>query len=215
MRKKIVIMEIKRKYTDEPGADKGAIHLMINRWCGNSCPLCCNKQYDLDTVPVVTVEELKAAHTVMLTGGDPFAVYDIDSFCSHLRLDYPNIKQLYIYTSGGVMFTNDDIIHHYDRFFTRVDGINFSPKSKYDYAAIKKMLTNRHFAIDFITHARSNRIILMPNDFMTCEQQEEYINSLHLKGLASYGAKFVVEYREWQEDFKPNGGVWRRLPVFL
>jgi hypothetical protein len=67
-------METKRKYTDEPGADKGAIHLMINRWCGNSCPLCCNKQYDLDTVPVVTVEELKAAHTVMLTGGDPFYV---------------------------------------------------------------------------------------------------------------------------------------------
>lgn len=30
-------METKRKYTDEPGADKGAIHLMINRWCGNSC----------------------------------------------------------------------------------------------------------------------------------------------------------------------------------
>lgn len=66
------LMETKRKYTDEPGSDKGAIHLMINRWCGNSCPLCCNKQYDLDTVPVVTVEELKAAHTVMLTGGEPF-----------------------------------------------------------------------------------------------------------------------------------------------
>ena len=45
-------MEIKRKYTDEPGADKGSIHLMINRRCGNSCPLCCNRQYDLETVPV-------------------------------------------------------------------------------------------------------------------------------------------------------------------
>lgn len=55
----------------------------------------------------------------------------------------------------------------------------------------------------------------MPNDFMTREQQEEYIKSLPLEGLAVYGAKFDVEYREWQEEFQPNGGVWRRLPVFL
>ena len=59
-------MKTKRKYTDEPGFDKGAIHLMINRTCTNSCPLCCNKQYDLDTVPVATVEELKVAHTKKL-----------------------------------------------------------------------------------------------------------------------------------------------------
>ena len=203
-------METKRKYTDEPGADKGAIHLMITRWCGNSCPLCCNKQYDLDTVPVVTVEELKAAHTVMLTGGDPFAVYDIGSFCSRLRRDYSNIKRLYIYTSGSQMIFNEDV-HRY----LNVDGINFSPKSKYDYEAIKKMLTNSDFAVDVFFHIRNNRIILMPNDFMTREQQEEDIKSLPLEGLAFYGAKFEVEYREWQEEFKPNGGVWRRLPVFL
>lgn len=208
-------METKRKYTDEPGADMGAIHLMITRWCCCNCPLCCNKQYNLNTVPVATVEELKAAHTVMLTGGDPFAVDGILDFCSHLRHDYPNIKQLYIYTSGGLMSSNEDIIKHYDRFCTHVNGINFSPKTKYDYAAIRQMLKNRNFAISFFIHARSNRIILMPNDFMTRKQQEEYIKSLPLKGLAFYGAKFDVEYRDWQEEFKPNGGVWRRLPVFL
>lgn len=77
------------------------------------------------------------------------------------------------------------------------------------------MLTKRSFALGFFRCVRNNRIILMPNDFMTREQQEEYIESLPLKGLAVYGAKFEVEYREWQEEFKPNGGVWRRLPVFL
>ena len=111
--------------------------------------------------------------------------------------------------------TFNNVINHYCRLYTHVDGINFSPKSKYDYAVIKKMLTNGDFAIEFFAHARSNRIILMPNDFMTREEQEKFIDSLHLKGLAFYGAKFEVEYREWQEEFKPNGGVWRRLPVFL
>ena len=208
-------METKRKYTDEPGVDKGAIHLMITRWCGDLCRLCCNKQYDLDTIPVATVEELKAAHTVMLTGGEPFFLQDITGFCARLRLDYPNVKQLYIYTSGFEMSRNERILRNSCSLFRYVDGINFSPKSKADYEAIKMMLTNGDFAIEFFAHARSNRIILMPNDFMTRDQQEEYIKSLPLEGLAFYGAKFGVEYREWQEEFQPNGGVWRRLPVFL
>ncbi len=208
-------MNTKLKYIDEPGADKGIIHLMVNRFCGNSCPLCCNKQYDLDTVPVATVEELKAAHTVLLTGGDPFAVQNITDFCSHLRHEYSNIKHVYIYTSGWCMFFNKEFRRYPEQFFGNVDGINFSPKTKADYEAIKTMLTDGDFAIDFFAHVRSNRIILMPNDFMTREDQEEYIESLPLKGLAFYGAKFEVEYREWQEDFKPNGGIWRRLSVFL
>lgn len=208
-------METKRKYTDEPGADKGAIHLMINRRCGNSCPLCCNRQYDLETVPVATVEELKAAHTVMLTGGEPFVVPGIVDFCSHLRFDYPNIKQLYVYTSGCEMFCYDELSFDPSYFSLNVDGINFSPKIEIDYKAIKKMLTKKSFALDFFHFVPNNRIILMPNDFMTREQQEEYIKSLPLEGLAFYGAKFEVEYREWKEEFQPNGGVWRRLPVFL
>ena len=77
------------------------------------------------------------------------------------------------------------------------------------------MLTKKSFALEFFNLVRSNRIILMPNGFMTREQQEKYIESLPLKDLAVYGTKFEVEYREWQEEFKPNGGVWRRLPVFL
>lgn len=208
-------MNTKRKYIDEPGADKGIIHLMINRFCVNSCPLCCNKQYDLDTVPVATVEELKAAHTVMLTGGEPFYVQGIAEICSHLRHDYPNVKQLYIYTSGRFMFAYNDVINRPYFYHPYIDGINFSPKSRWDYDAIKGMLTNGNFALEFFSHVHSNRIILMPNDFMTREEQEEYIESLPLKGLAFYGANFEVEYREWQKEFKPNGGVWRRLSVFF
>lgn len=208
-------METNRKYTDKSGADKGAIHLMITRWCCCNCPLCCNKQYNLNTVPVTTVEELKTAHTVMLTGGEPFVVPGIVDFCSHLRFDYPNIKQLYVYTSGCEMFCYDELSFDPYYFSLNVDGIYFSPKIEIDYKAIKKMLTKKSFALEFFHFVPNNRIILMPNDFMTREQQEKYIESLPLKDLAVYGAKFEVEYRDWQEEFKPNGDVWRRLPVFL
>ena len=208
-------MKTNRKYTDEPGADKGAIHLIINKFRSSICPFCCNKQYDPDTIPVATVKELKAAHTVMLTGGEPFVAPGIIDFCSHLRFDYPNIKQLYVYTSGYEMSCHDELSFDPYYFSRNVDGIYFLPKIEIDYKAIKKMLTKKSFALGFFHLVRNNRIILMPNDFMTREQQEEYIESLPLKVLAVYGAKFEVEYREWQEEFKPNGGVWRRLPVFL
>lgn len=179
-------MEIKRKYTDEPGADKGAIHLMINRWCGNSCPLCCNRQYDLETVPVATVEDLKAAHTVMLTGGDPFYVESLMDILAQLRYDYHNIEYVYIYTSGFPMLENVDILRYPEQFFSGVNGINFSPKSILDYAAIREMLSNPQYIFQCSAYLRNNRIILMPNDFMTRKQQEEYIKSLPLEGLASY-----------------------------
>lgn len=208
-------MGTKRKYTDESGVDTGNIHLMINIFCGNNCVLCYKKQYDLDTVPVATVEELKAAHTILLTGGDPFAVQNITDFCSHLRHDYTNIKHLYIYTSGREIFSNKDLCRYPEQVYEKVDGIYFSPKCRADYEAIRNILTNGDFAIDFFGHVRNNRIILMPNDFLTREQQEKYIESLPLKGLAFYGAKFEVEYREWQEEFNLNGGVLRRLSVFL
>ena len=157
MRKKIVIMEIKRKYTDEPGADKGAIHLMINRFCGNSCPLCCNNQYDLDTVPVVTVEELKAAHTVMLTGGDPFYVKSLMDILAHLRYEYHNIEYVYIYTSGFPMFKNEDILRYPEQFFSGVNGINFSPKSISDYAVIREILSNPQYIFQFSARRCSRR----------------------------------------------------------
>lgn len=209
------LMETKRKYTDESGADKRIIHLIINKFRGSIFPFCCKNQYDLDTVPVATVEELKAAHTVVLTGGEPFVVPGIIDFCSHLRFDYPNIKQLYVCTSGYEMSCHDELAFDPYYFSRNVNGIYFSPKIEIDYKAIKKMLTKKSFALEIFHLVRSNRIIIMPNDFMTREEQEKFIESLHLKGLAFYGAKFEVEYREWQEEFKPNGGVWRRLPVFL
>lgn len=34
-------------------------HLYITHKCGHNCPLCCNRLYDIDKLPVITVEDLK------------------------------------------------------------------------------------------------------------------------------------------------------------
>lgn len=51
--------KMKRLYKDEENADHTIIHLMVNSKCTNRCENCCNNQYNLDKVPVVTVEELQ------------------------------------------------------------------------------------------------------------------------------------------------------------
>ena len=71
---------------------KGIIHLMITAKCDRNCPNCCNNQYSLDDIPVVTEEELQEAHTIYLTGGEPFAYAYPTTLARRLKSKYPNIK---------------------------------------------------------------------------------------------------------------------------
>lgn len=48
---------------------KNIIHLYTISECGKKCPMCCNKLYDIETIPVVSIKELRSADTVCLTGG--------------------------------------------------------------------------------------------------------------------------------------------------
>lgn len=58
----------------------------------------------MDNVPTITANELKSADTVCLTGGDPFLYSGLQTFISRLREQYPNIKNLYAYTSGSALY---------------------------------------------------------------------------------------------------------------
>ena len=67
------------------------MHLMILDNCDHKCNLCCNKMYDIDKIPVATVEEMKTVHTVCITGGEPFmSNINIDRFALNLKKQFPN-----------------------------------------------------------------------------------------------------------------------------
>lgn len=168
---------MKRIYKDEENADHSVIHLMINSQCTNHCPDCCNNQYDLNTVPVVTVEELKAAKVVLLTGGEPFLIPGLLSFVQSLRMQFKNIERLYIYTSGAGMYRTRK---HWAKagFTVFVDGINFSPKSRMDEFAIRQLFSNNLYR-NLMGYMMSSRFILMDYpDKMT--NDDSFINDLRL-----------------------------------
>lgn len=102
------------------------MHLMILSKCDHSCKLCCNKLYDIDEIPVATVEELKTVHTVCITGGEPFmSNININQLAMSLKDQYPNVKNVYVYTSGDAFYLN---LYNYGYDF--LDGINFAPKKQ-------------------------------------------------------------------------------------
>ena len=204
--------KLRRIYKDEENADHTIIHLMVNSNCTNRCKDCCNNQYNLDKVPVATVEELQNAKVVLLTGGEPFLLADIHDFVKSLRWQYQNIEKLYIYTSGYAMYKTRDKWLCYGDFGLYVDGINFSPKCNGDEKAIKKLFDDTDASL-FLLHNMSNRIILMDYEGKTTDD-DEFIQSLNCSDV-SLSAKFSIENRAFQKKFQPNGGVWRRLPIFL
>ena len=204
--------KLRRIYKDEENADHTIIHLMVNSNCTNRCNDCCNNQYNLDKVPVATVEELQNAKVVLLTGGEPFLLADIHDFVKSLRWQYQNIEKLYIYTSGYAMYKTRNKWLRERRIGLYVDGINFSPKCNGDEKAIKKLFDDTDARL-FLFHNMSNRIILMDYEGKTTDD-DEFIQSLNCSDV-SPSAKFSIENRAFQKKFQPNGGVWRRLPIFL
>lgn len=83
------------------------MHLMILDNCDHKCNLCCNKMYDIDKIPVATVEEMKTVHTVCITGGEPFmSNINIDRFALNLKKQFPNVENVYVYTSGSAFVFN-------------------------------------------------------------------------------------------------------------
>lgn len=201
-------------YKDESGADKGDIHLMVNNLCYHGCKLCCNRQYDLASVPVITVEELRNAHTVTLTGGEPFLLPGLDGLLSGLRHDYKNVKNLYVYTSGAEMFYQRS---RWNRWGAAglINGYNISPKNETDFKALEMMFRDSENIYELFTGVKHNRFIFTEGGLFNHHYYETFLERLRPYCFAETWLSFDVEYRQWQEDFKPNGGVWRRLPIFF
>lgn len=117
--------------------DDKIIHLFILNECTHHCKMCCNKQYSIDDIPVVTVEELKKAETVLLTGGEPFLLDGVCNLAERIKQQYNNVRMIYVYTCGDSLLDylkRGNKLHH-------IDGVNISPKNKYDAECVNEMFS--------------------------------------------------------------------------
>lgn len=178
------------------------LHLFITDTCRHDCPLCCNKLYVIDEIPTVTVSLLKRADTVCLTGGEPLSLDPIDfyNFCLELRSQYPNIKNLYVYTSGKELKNHWDTLKYLTTYKT-LSGINVAPKDTEDWDGF--VHTYKEFP-EFWDNLESNRLYVFD------DQREAYAKVK--PKLAGINAEILG--RKWQQVFNtPDNEYFVRLPI--
>lgn len=166
---------------------KGVIHLLVTTLCNRKCKYCCNKQYDLNDVPYVTDDELREAHTLCITGGEPFLFSIPSNIAVHYKRIFPNIKNVYVYTNAmELAFFVTNACN-----FIGIDGLSISIKTKEDAEIFDQYIKDN----DNIKYKPSN-ILYVFDDLYDKEEIEG----------------FKVIQREWKKDFKPaEDSIFRKI----
>ncbi len=162
---------------------------MVTPLCNRNCEYCCNKQYDLNDIPVITDNELKNAHTLLLTGGEPFAYTNPSAIAKYYKSRYPNIKNVYVYGNAVEFEKFINQFYGVNNMLKGIDGVSISIKNIADLYSFMSIVRNT-----FVSTLNSNRLYvfknLVPRDI----------------------GNFDIIHREWQEEFKPaNDSIFRRL----
>lgn len=164
------------------------IHLMVTSLCDRDCPYCCNKQYDLSTIPQVSDEELRLAENIFLTGGEPFTFSQPAEIADCLKRKYKNIKKVIVYTNAYELYcylTREGSLGH-------IDGLTVSLKEYKDKDYFEGILT---YLKDY-PKCSSNRLY--------------YFSDFLIEGLDTSG--FEVFAREWQLNSVPApDSIFRRI----
>lgn len=176
------------------------MHLMILNKCDHSCELCCNKLYNIDELPVATVDELKTISTLCITGGEPFmSGINIDQLARRAKKQFPNIKKVYVYTSGSALLGTSLY-----QTFDYIDGVNIAPKNKLDWKSLGS-LTPGHNTLG-LSSLKENRLYVFKDQINEFNDHKQIAKLLNL----------TVIYRVWDKEFNtPDSEIFRRLPIFL
>ncbi len=181
------------KLNERTEKTKGIIHLLTTTLCNRNCRYCCNKQYDLNSIPYVTDEELREAEIICVTGGEPVLYSNPSQIARRLKASYPNIKTIYVYANAIELYeylNRENFAQRVDS----IDGFTTSIKSKGDELAFKALVhSDIGKALEHVT--KSNIVYL----FKGCEKPIDLGN-------------FKLIEREWQEDFKPaDDSIFRKI----
>ena len=167
---------------------KYIIHIMVTSLCNRNCKFCCNNQYDLDSIPHVTEEELTEAHTILLTGGEPFKYAQPNEIAKYYKKRYPNIKNVYVYGNAKEF---DEYMGR-DGSLDSIDGVSISIKTNEDMFHFESLVSYE------VLKGRSNILY----NFLNIEP--------HI--LEEYKDVFKIIKRTWQKEFKPSpNSIFRRI----
>ncbi len=182
-------------------------HILVTRTCDHKCPVCCNKLYDLDKLPAVTPDNLREADTVCLTGGEPLLLgYEqLYTLARRIRTQYPNIKKLYVYTSGQRLKKIQE--YSWCDLSKYINGFSVSPKGLSEWVAFAEFAANKILSEISTSRNMSNRLYVFDEQVESWERVKDAYN-LHLD------SSWNVIGRKWDKTFKtPENEHFVRLPI--
>jgi MoaA/NifB/PqqE/SkfB family radical SAM enzyme len=169
---------------------KGVIHLMVTSLCNRHCKYCCNRFYSLDDVPQVTDEELKEAHTVCITGGEPVVYSNPVAIAEWLKEHYSNIKRVILYANAEELYEYFEDGHS---IRDEIDGLSVSVKTIDDKFAFEDIVEKYWYKLPT---SKNNRCYVFNKKLMP-------------DIVRGY---FTVTEREWQKEFVPaDDSIFRRI----
>lgn len=140
-------------------------------------------------------EELRKAHTIYITGGEPFKFSNPNAIAKYLKTKYHNIRTVRVYTGAVELAQWLKCNSHWFNVageLNWIDGVTVSLKNKYDVTC---------FMTDIVD---DERIELLDSNML-------YVfGDLAPKDLGN----FIVKPRVWMEDFIPDKkSIFRRIQM--
>ena len=201
--KKPQIISIPRPQLNREGMNK-KLRLLVTTKCHNKCPMCCNNQFDFDTLPVVDRWDYDE---IMITGGEPLSstkkVRYLINLITSIKLiqqaqGFP-IAKFYVYTATHHGHLIEKILKH-------IDGIVYTPHN----IAELNVLNVISYHLDGYPYLRdmSMRLNIFPE-----------IGEIIEKGFSEVQQRRVavmwdVKHIKWVKDCPiPEGEDFRRINI--
>ncbi len=107
------------------------LRLLLTDQCDRDCPGCCNKDWDLDSLPIV--ESFVGYDEIMITGGEPLMrPYTLFTVIGEIRRQ--TVMPIYLYTAR----TSD--IQLFRSVLDLVDGVCVTLHDNYDAVTFKLLM---------------------------------------------------------------------------
>ena len=126
------------------------LRLLVTDFCNKDCPLCCNKNFNTNSIPVIT-SGFEKYDEIIITGGEPLHPKTLDktlALIKYLKIINPTPNQkIYLYTQypPGIINVIDWVDGLVLTINSKVDlesfeGLNFAAKGELNYKFSKKSL---------------------------------------------------------------------------
>lgn len=168
------------------------LRLLVTANCLNRCPLCCNKQFNVNDIPVVDRWDYEE---IMITGGEPMLYPDrLERLCKGIRevTEQMGLRpKIYLYTSRCWWNDIDRAIRYY------ADGIVVAPHSSDD--------------VKIFRQTNNNLLKYRYGKYLECSLRLKVFPEVR-DALPENLKCWKVEHSEWIENCPlPNGEDFRRV----